>query len=325
MPNDHLFKYIAIRSQFYTYFNKSLCFLVLLVSINSIDVCAQEPEAKYGFSFQSNYYFLTDANGNIRESIDPFTYAEPFSEGLALVEKNLAFGYIDTTGALVVDYQYYDAGSFNNGLAYASFGDKYGYINKEGEFVIEPKFDRICDFYGEFARVLIRNPDVEKYGATRWVEGLINKDGELVSNRYFSWITFKEEGNIEGVVGDSLFILSAEGGFSFLEKELQSEKSNGGELPMFNGGEYALSRYIHTQTRYPISALLNEIKGRCYFKFVVDENGNVTDVMPAHKAPPILLKEGMRLVKSMPQWIPGKSNGRSLRVSYTIPINFDIN
>ncbi len=97
---------------------KLILILALLISLN---ICyAQSSINNYSFNYQNDYYYLTDANGKIMESIELFTYAEPFSEGLALVEKNLKFGFIDTTGNLILDYQFIDAGSFSNGLAYAS-------------------------------------------------------------------------------------------------------------------------------------------------------------------------------------------------------------
>lgn len=146
--------------------------------------CAQSPINDFSFDYQDGSYYLADSNGKIIKSIKSFTYAEPFSEGLALVEKNLRFDFIDTTGNRVLHYQFLDAGSFSNGLAYASLCEKYVYISIKGKFVIEPQFDIVCDFMGEYARVLIKNPEPVRYGFIQWVQGLIYKEGNLISNRH---------------------------------------------------------------------------------------------------------------------------------------------
>lgn len=69
--------------------------------------------------------------------------AQPFSEGVAAVERDGKWGYIDQTGAVVIDYQFDIARPFSEGLAYISKVDKktaaasYGYIGKNGSVVID--------------------------------------------------------------------------------------------------------------------------------------------------------------------------------------------
>src|SRR5260370_36674364 len=64
----------------------------------------------------------------------------PFSEGLAGVyvgdpSKGL-WGFIDKTGAMVIELGFDAAGPFSDGLAFVRIGDKYGFINHEGEFTV---------------------------------------------------------------------------------------------------------------------------------------------------------------------------------------------
>ena len=60
-------------------------------------------------------------------------------------------------------------------------------------------------------------------------------------------------------------------------------------------------------------------KKKVYVVFKIDTNGNVVDVRARgpHKA---LEKEGIRVVKLLPQMIPGKSEGKNVGVKYTLPI-----
>ena len=58
-----------------------------------------------------------------------------FSEGLAAVQKDGKWGYIDTKGRLVIDYQFDSAAYFSEGLAFVEKNNK-GYIDTNGKMVI---------------------------------------------------------------------------------------------------------------------------------------------------------------------------------------------
>ena len=69
-------------------------------------------------------------------------YARDFSDGLALVrsKSNGLYGFIDRSGAWVIEPQYDYARDFSEGLASVEVNGKYGYIDKTGVFVINPDF-----------------------------------------------------------------------------------------------------------------------------------------------------------------------------------------
>jgi TonB family protein len=93
-------------------------------------------------------------------------------------------------------------------------------------------------------------------------------------------------------------------------------------LPEFPGGIEALKQFVASSMEYPTIALENGIFGRVIVGFVVSNNGEITNVKVKSGVDPSLDKEAMRIVKSMPKWIPGKQHGESVRVPYQIPINF---
>ena len=97
------------------------------------------------------------------------------------------------------------------------------------------------------------------------------------------------------------------------------------EMPEFPGGDLALRKYIAENVRYPEIAKENGISGRVFVQFVVDEKGRVTKVQLARGVDPILDKEAIRVVKTLPNFKPGKQRGKAVRVSYTVPINFQLN
>lgn len=94
------------------------------------------------------------------------------------------------------------------------------------------------------------------------------------------------------------------------------------EMPSFPGGNGALMSYISSNIKYPVTASEARIQGRVIVSFVVERDGSISDVKVARSVDPALDREAMRVVKSMPQWKPGKENGSAVRVRYTVPVVF---
>lgn len=94
------------------------------------------------------------------------------------------------------------------------------------------------------------------------------------------------------------------------------------QMPSFPGGTAALMQYLAKNIKYPVVAEENGIQGRVICTFVVERDGGVTDVRVAKSVDPSLDKEAVRVVSSMPKWIPGKQNGSAVRVKYTLPVTF---
>ena len=94
------------------------------------------------------------------------------------------------------------------------------------------------------------------------------------------------------------------------------------EPPSFPGGDAAQIVFLSNNLRYPAVAMEQGIQGRVVTQFVVDKDGSITDVKVVRSLDPMLDKEAVRLVKSMPKWTPGKLNGSPVRVKYILPISF---
>lgn len=94
------------------------------------------------------------------------------------------------------------------------------------------------------------------------------------------------------------------------------------QMPSFPGGTGALMQYLSRNIKYPPVAEENGIQGRVICSFVVERDGSVTDVRIEKGVDPSLDKEAIRVVSSMPKWIPGRQNGQSVRVKYTLPVTF---
>ena len=96
------------------------------------------------------------------------------------------------------------------------------------------------------------------------------------------------------------------------------------QMPQVPGGEAELLKYIASHIKYPTMAAENNIQGRVVVKFVVNKNGKVGDVVVVRGKDPDLDKEAVRVVKTLPDFIPGKMNGQAVSVWYTLPINFKL-
>ena len=81
-------------------------------------------------------------------------------------------------------------------------------------------------------------------------------------------------------------------------------------------------KYLAYNMIYPADAAKNKVEGRVLVTFVIEHDGSISNVNVVNSVYPSLDKEAIRVVSEMPKWIPGKANGKTVRVKYTIPITF---
>ena len=96
-------------------------------------------------------------------------------------------------------------------------------------------------------------------------------------------------------------------------------------MPEFPGGDLGLMKYIQKNVKYPPIAKEYNITGKVYISFIVDKTGSVTNVKVVRGVDKNLDAEAVRVVKSLPNFKPGKQRGIPVRCSYNVPINFILN
>jgi len=96
------------------------------------------------------------------------------------------------------------------------------------------------------------------------------------------------------------------------------------EPPKFPGGYDALKNFMAENIKYPETARNSSISGVVYVSFVVEKNGSIGDVMVLKSIGGGCDEEAVRVIKLMPNWIPGKQKGQNVRTKFTIPINFNL-
>jgi len=96
------------------------------------------------------------------------------------------------------------------------------------------------------------------------------------------------------------------------------------QMPEFPGGEDAMMAYIQKNLKYPKQAVENNIDGKVVVNFVVNESGDISDVKVMRGIKYGCDEEAMRVVRGMPNWKAGKQNGKAVKVSYSLPITFQL-
>ena len=96
------------------------------------------------------------------------------------------------------------------------------------------------------------------------------------------------------------------------------------EKPEFPGGEEAMMKWIAANVKYPEIAKENGVTGKVFIQFVINKDGKVVDVEVLRGVDPYLDKEAKRVVSDMPAWTPGKQRGKTVKVSFQLPINFKL-
>ncbi len=94
------------------------------------------------------------------------------------------------------------------------------------------------------------------------------------------------------------------------------------DMPQFPGGEVGLRQFIAKNIRYPEEAEKSKIQGIVEVQFLIQKNGEISDVKIIRSVHPLLDEEALRIIKLLPSWEPGKQRGKPVKVLYMIPLSF---
>jgi protein TonB len=88
--------------------------------------------------------------------------------------------------------------------------------------------------------------------------------------------------------------------------------------------DYDYRKYLSENLHYPDSANVHNIEGRVIVKFVVNEDGHISECEVTKPVNNYLDEEALRIIGKMPPWKPGKDKGKPVRVYFTAPIVFKL-
>lgn len=95
--------------------------------------------------------------------------------------------------------------------------------------------------------------------------------------------------------------------------------------PEFSGGYEAMQKFLRDKIQYPTLAQESGIQGTVFISFVVSKTGKISNVKVLRGIGGGCDEEAVRVVKEMPNWIPGKQNGQAVPVQFQIPVKFQLN
>ncbi len=95
-------------------------------------------------------------------------------------------------------------------------------------------------------------------------------------------------------------------------------------LPTFKGGLSALGSFLSSNLRYPDEARDNNIQGRVFLQFVIEKDGTLVEAKVVRGIGSGCDEEALRVINKSPRWNPGTQRGRPVRVSYVLPIFFQL-
>lgn len=93
-------------------------------------------------------------------------------------------------------------------------------------------------------------------------------------------------------------------------------------VPEFPGGLEAFGKFLASNIKYPATAREQKIQGRVIITFVVEKDGSLSNERVVRGITDDLNNEALRVIKLSPHWQPGMQNNRTVRVQYSVPINF---
>lgn len=94
------------------------------------------------------------------------------------------------------------------------------------------------------------------------------------------------------------------------------------QMPQFPGGESAMLQFVADNVVYPQECADSAIQGRVVVRFVVQKDGSIGETQVIKSPHPLLSAEAVRVVKMLPGFQPGMSEGKPVAVWFALPVNF---
>lgn len=96
-------------------------------------------------------------------------------------------------------------------------------------------------------------------------------------------------------------------------------------MPSFQGGDLnTFRKWVQDNVRFPQIALENGIQGRVTLTFVIEKDGRLTNIQVLQTPDRSLSEEAIRVLNKSPKWSPGKQRNQTVRVKYTLPVDFRV-
>ena len=291
--------------------------------------------------------YIVPFSGNSEKSLTVFVNGESVNCVLSETQNYVCLSYSDFLGLEVAgkvsakDFHSYAYESINGGsikkyprffikelkISDAVLQDVEALVVEDGSFkksVFGLQAIKNKIFYTIWENLLIlsdeRTPSKESdFGiSAQNVEGQLSDERTPSKESDFDISAQSVEGQLGGLVADFSLIDSNK------RTEIDSDKvfSSVEEMPKFPGGDEALLKYVGMHLNYPKEALRNNVQGKCILKFVVTKIGTIGKIKIVRSLSQECDEEAKRVVRTLPEFFPGRQNGRPVNVWYTLPVTF---
>ena len=96
------------------------------------------------------------------------------------------------------------------------------------------------------------------------------------------------------------------------------------KMPEYKGGQEARMKFVVENVKYPEEAKKNGIQGKVFISFTVTKTGKLENIKVLKNLNDLLDAEALRVISTMPDWVPGESKGTAVDVEVTLPIMFKL-
>ena len=96
------------------------------------------------------------------------------------------------------------------------------------------------------------------------------------------------------------------------------------DIPVFPGGAEEMVKFISTNLRWPLEYAESAIVGTIICGVIIEKDGSIGAVEIVRPLERYIDAEAMRVIKRMPQWKPGKKDGKPVRVYYLVPLRIQL-
>lgn len=277
-------------------------------------------------SIENKYYtkLIKDYNSEKTE----YKHLLLYKSGKLKEEKTLS----GKDGGFVIgeEIEYYENGNKSSSILYENklrFGKTFewyedGGLKEEGEFISIPNAPetrfKMINYWNEKGEKTVINGNGFANFKNKYYEENGNykdgfKDGKWTGNSLKNTFSYEEiYANGELVSGVSIESDGTKNEYTSLEVKPEPKK-----------GMQHFYDFISKKFSTPDLAYKNKIKGKIILAFVVDKNGEITEIKVVKGLGYGLDEEAIRVLSSYDKWKPALQKGRRVRCSYTIPINLD--
>ncbi|MFT6502875.1 MAG: protein TonB [Crocinitomicaceae bacterium] len=90
------------------------------------------------------------------------------------------------------------------------------------------------------------------------------------------------------------------------------------------GGVSEMFRYIQSTVEYPEMDIEGDVQGTVTMSFVVEKDGEITNIFVEKGVSKTIDREAKRIVRSFPKWVPAEIDARKVRTRVRLPIVFTL-